>query len=168
MAHDAFLLMEGITGGCADPGHEDWIRVHFFSHHVSQPELDAASRPGDAGAGRAEHGDFVVIKTVDRASPDLSYYCCSGQRIPKVVLELCDSSNYRMKYMEYVMRDVLIKGFRPFLERLAGTTEAHETMTREEIALRYRRIDWIFTLNTGVGPQGSIQHFWDLNQNRGG
>jgi hypothetical protein len=41
-------------------------------------------------------------------------------------------------------------------------------MTCEEISLRYRRIDWVYTLNTSAGPQGSIQHYWDCNQNRGG
>lgn len=168
MAHDAFLQMKGITGGCQDPGHENWIRIHRFAHQVSQPGFDTASRPSDAGPGRAEHGDFVLVKTVDEASPDLSFRCCNGSRIPKVVLELCDSSNIRMKYMEYVMRDVLIRGIRSFLERLPGTVEEHETMTCEEVSLRYRRIDWVYTLNTSAGPQGSIQHYWDLNQNRGG
>jgi type VI secretion system Hcp family effector len=168
MAHEAFIRFDSIDARVDQADQRGWARLLAFRHGVSQPGAGSAAA-GDAGPGRAEHGDFVVLKDADEASPRLALMCCNGFRIPTVTVAIHDSADLRLKIMEYRMTDVLVRAFNPFLQESTGLGEGKGgRMVREEVALRYRRIVWGFTLTTANAARGEVRTYWDLQGNTGG
>ncbi len=169
MAHEAYIKFEGIDARLDQAEYPGRSRLLAFRHAVSQPGAGSAAAAGDSGPGRAEHGDFVLLKDADEASPRLALLCCNGFRIPTVTVTFHDSADLRLKIMEYRMTDVLVRAFNPFLQESAGLADGQSgRMVREEVALRYRRIVWGFTLTTGNATQGEVRTYWDLQGNTGG
>lgn len=167
MAHDVFLKIEGVSGPHSEADMEGYIRLSTFSHAIEQPMSGSATGAGAESAGRATHGDFIIVKDVDRTSPRLALLCCLGETIPNVTLEVRESANLRAVYMEYRMSDVIVRSVRPSLSYTNDRRQ--ENVTREQIAFRYGRIRWTYTDNDERGvPREELAHFWDAQQNYGG
>jgi type VI secretion system secreted protein Hcp len=177
MAHDVFIQFDelsGISGESFDKEHINWIRVVSYSHTLEQPMAGSSSEMGRSGGraglgeGRATHGNMILVKDLDRASPKLALCCCDGRLIKKVKLEICDSANSRQKIMEYIMSDVIVRSITAALGTLMEFDR--ETITREKVALSYGKIEWLYTIRDPGSPEpkGTIHYYWDAAQNRGG
>ena len=160
-----FLLIDGIPGESTDDNHKDWIEVVSYNYAISQPEGGAASSAGRTGAGQAQQQDCKIVKYLDKSSPKLALYSCSGKRIKEVTLELCRASGDKQKFMEYKMEDVLISSV-----NVSGSVAGSETIPVEEISLEYAKISWTYTEfdNTTGKPIGNVQSNWDLTAGKGG
>jgi type VI secretion system secreted protein Hcp len=84
MAVDMYLSIEGIKGEAKDSTHADHSQVLSWEWDVSQKGT-AGSGTG-LTAGSVEHHDIIIRKLVDRASPVLYQWCCSGHHIPSADL----------------------------------------------------------------------------------
>jgi type VI secretion system secreted protein Hcp len=163
MAYDAFLKIEGIDGQCTDDKHQKWIEILSYSHGISQPVSSTESRGGGRSAARCDHSPFSVVKALDKASPKLNLFCCNGNHIPSVIVELCMATGAKTKYMEYKMTDVIISSVRP-----GGSSSASETLPLEEVSLNYGKIEWTYTEIDPQGkPKGNVNANWDLVTNKG-
>jgi type VI secretion system secreted protein Hcp len=165
MAFDAFLKIEGIPGESTDDNHLDWIELHSFSHGLLQRASGSASSGGARTSQRCDHEDFVVVKDLDKASPKLALYCCNGTHIPEITLELCRATGEQQKYMEYVLRDVIVSSVRP-----TGNPGGEAALPQEEVAFNYAKIEWTYTeLDHETGAsKGNITAHWDQVKNTGG
>jgi len=163
-AFDCFLKIDGIPGEATDDKHKDWIELLSYSHGISQPP--AAERP--------DLQDLSLVKTLDKASPKLFLYSCTGALIPYIQVEFCRATGDKRKYMGYKMEDVIVTfvktvapanvqaysdiEFKNFtLAGLAGG----ESLPMEEVSFNYRRIMWEYITADG----NSIQTGWDLDTN---
>jgi type VI secretion system secreted protein Hcp len=165
MAFDSFLKIDVIPGESTDDKHKDWIEVLSFSHGVSQPASGSSSTAGGRSAERCDHQDFSIVKTLDKASPKLALFCCNGQHIKEVKVELCRASGDKQKYMEYKLSDVIVSNVRP-----GGSAQGSETLPVEEVSFNYGKIEWIYTATdhkTGKAA-GDVKAHWDLTANKGG
>ena len=165
MAFDAFLQISTVQGECTDEAHKDWIEILSFSHGVSQTGSGSVSSGGSRAAERTDHDDFSIVKTLDKASPGLALACCNGEHFDEVKLELCRAGQDKQKYMEYIMKDVIISSYRP-----GGSAQGGEALPLEEVSFNYGKITWKYTETdhkTGK-PGGAVEKFWDLHSNTGG
>jgi type VI secretion system secreted protein Hcp len=165
MAFDAFLKIKTIPGESTDDKHKDWIEVLWYQHAVNQPISGSRSSGGGASAERANHNDFCIRKTLDKASPKLFLASCSGEHIGEVVLELCRATGDKQKYMEYKMSDVIIVKCSP-----SGESKAPESLPLEDVAFNYGKIELTYTATdhkTGKGA-GDVKAHWDATANKGG
>jgi type VI secretion system secreted protein Hcp len=165
MAFDAFLKIDGIDGESTDDKHKNWIEVLSYSHGVSQLSTGSRSSGGGASSGRCDHADFSIVKTLDKASPKLNLYCCNGEHIKSVTVQLCRAGKDKLKYMEYKLSDVLVTSVRP-----GGSSQGGESLPLEEVSFNYGKIDWIYTATdhaTGK-PAGDVKTGWDTMANKGG
>jgi type VI secretion system secreted protein Hcp len=165
MAYDAFLNIKTIPGESTDDKHKDWIEILWFDHGVSQPTTGSRSSGGGAAGERANHRDFRVRKTLDKASPKLMLACCNGEHISEVVLELCRATGDKQKYMEFKLSDVIVSSVTP-----SGESKAPENLPLEEVAFNYGKIEWTYTATdhkTGKGA-GDVKAHWDATANKGG
>ena len=158
-----FLNVEGIDGESTDDRHVDWIEVLSYNHGISHTGTTHSGRSG--GAGKCTHEDFIVAKSLDKASPKLLLACCNGEHIPKVVLELCQAGGDKQKFMEYEMEDVIVASVRP-----SGAADGQEGRPTEEVFFRYGKIKFVYTI---FDPQsgksgGYVQTEWDVKENIGG
>jgi type VI secretion system secreted protein Hcp len=165
MAFDSFLKIDVVPGESTDDKHKDWIEVLSFSHGVSQVASGSSSNAGGRSAERCDHSDFCVVKTLDKASPKLALFCCNGQHIKEVKVELCRAAGDKQKYMEYKLSDVIVSSVRP-----GGSAQGSETLPLEQVSFNYGKIEWIYTATdhkTGK-PAGDVKAHWDLTANKGG
>jgi type VI secretion system secreted protein Hcp len=165
MSFDSFLKVKTVPGESTDDKHKDWIEVLSFSHALSQPGSGSRSSGGAASAERANHQDFSIVKTLDKASPKLMLACCTGEHIGEVILELCRATGDKQKYMEYKLTDVIVSSVRP-----GGSSKGGETLPLEEVSFNYGKIEWTYTATdhkTGKGA-GDVKAHWDATANKGG
>lgn len=165
MAFDCFLKIDGVPGESTDDKHKDWIELLSFSHGVSQPSSGAVSSGGARSAERCDHADFSIVKTLDKASPKLSLFCCNGTHVKTIKMDLCRATGDKQRYMEYVLSDVIVSSVRP-----GGSSQGGEALPLEEVTFNYGKIEWIYTETdhkTGK-PKGDVKTNWDLVTNKGG
>ena len=159
----AFLSIEGIDGESTDDAHGDWIDVLSYNHGITQ--TGSIHSGGGGGAGQSTHEDFIITKSLDKASPKLALACCNGEHISKVGLELCQAGGDKQKFMEYEMENVIVASVRP-----SGAAGGQEGRPTEEIAFRYGKIKFVYTtIDPRSGKSaGYVQTEWDVKENIGG
>ncbi|HEC16790.1 MAG TPA: type VI secretion system tube protein Hcp [Sedimenticola sp.] len=159
MAFDAFLKIEGIDGESTDDKHRDWIEILSYNHGVSQP-VSSASATGGRTGGRADFQDFSIVKTADKATPDLNLFCANGKHIPKVELELCLATEDKHTFMKYTLEDVIVSS----VSIGGGGGEDRPT---ESVTFSYGKIKWEYTPIDQTGKAGSAtDRTWDLEANK--
>ncbi len=165
MAFDVYMQAEGIPGEATDDKHRDWIKLLAFSHNVTQPQREGRDQGGVRVGGRVDHGDFVVTKLLDKASPKFNLQCCNATSIPKVTLELCQQGGDKQVYMKYVLENVLVSSVQP-----GGASQGGDSSPTETLSLNYNKITWTYTqLDPKTNqPKGNTESFWDLENNTGG
>lgn len=161
MAIDVYLQIDGIRGESSDDKHKDWIECTSAVWSVIQPKSATASTSGGHTAERCEHGDLVITKLADLASPLLLQNCSSGKTIPKAKLEFmrADGQGLRIKYYEVELENVLIGAVVPSIK--AGE------LLCEHVSLKYGKVRWKYTQQKiAGGAGGNVAGGWDLSSNR--
>jgi len=162
-AFDCFLKIEGVPGESTDAKHTDWIEILSYSHGVSQPAGGITSSGGARSSGRVDHEDFSIVKTLDKTSPKLLLFCCNGQHIPKVQLELARTVLTEKKvYYKINLIDVIVTAVRP-----SGDAEGARDRPIEEVRFNYGKIQWIYTYYDALGKGQDYEAMWDVTQNTG-
>lgn len=164
MPYDAFLKIDGIDGECQDDKHKNWIEILSYSHGVSQMSSGSRSSGGAASAGRCDHADFSVVKTLDKTSPKLNLFCCNGNHIKKVDVELCRATGDKQPYMMYKLEDVIISSVRP-----GGSSQGGEALPLEEVSFNYGKITWTYheTDHKTGKKGGKVEANWSVVENKG-
>lgn len=164
MAFDAFLQVQGIKGDSTDSAHKDWIEIQAFAHSVTQATGGAASAQGTHAGGRADHGDFSIVKRLDTASPPLFLHCCTAKPIPEVKVQLCRAMGEKTTFMEYIMKDVIVSAIRP-----SGSTAGEDLIPLEEVSFRYGEIRLSYTPTdprSGGKTGPAVQAAWSTLENK--
>ena len=155
---DCFLQIEGVPGESLDDKHKDWIEVLSFQHQMDQPTSSTKGSAGGAAVGRTVHGDFMITKYIDKASPKLYEAVSAGKHFKKVKLECCRAGGSQLKYYEVTLEEVLISSVNISKNGEAGS------LPIEQVALNYGKIEWIYTQqkrNDGSGG-GNVTAKYDL------
>lgn len=161
MAFDGYLQIEGIGGDSTDDAHSEWIEIDGFEHAVSQATGGKASGQGGHAGGRADHGDFIVHKRLDSSSPALFLYCCKGQSIGEVVVELCRAVGDKTTFMKYTFQNVIVSKVNP-----KGEAQGEDLIPAEEVHFRYSNVMLEYTPTSTDGSTGaSIQAGWSTQTN---
>jgi len=150
-----------LEGESIDAQHAKWIDIISYSHSVSQPASSSEISTGGRSSVRSEHGDFTVTKWVDKATPKLMLYCCNGQHIDKVVLEVCHAAGEKKKYMVYEMQDVIVSAV-----SVSGSVESGDARPVEEVSFNYGKIKWTYTeYDSGGKSKGNVESQWNVETN---
>jgi type VI secretion system secreted protein Hcp len=161
MSFDTFLKIDGIPGESTDDAHKEWIEVQSFSHNIHQPASASVSTAGGAPQERCEHSDFSITKMLDKASPKIYEFCCSGKPVKEVIIEMCRAGGDKLKYMEIKMEEVIISNVSP-----TGSNGAD--FPSESVNFNYGKIKWVYTQQKrldGTGG-GNVPGGWDLVANK--
>ena len=157
-AYDMFLRIDGISGESTDDRHRQWIEVLNFNQGVTSDVF--GSTGGGAASVRADFDDFLVVKTLDTASPKLCVACADGTHIPEVTLELCHAGGD--KFMEILLSDCVVTAY-----SIVGSVQGGETRPLEEVSFCYDKIQWTYTvINPDGSSGGNVAAGWDLSANK--
>jgi type VI secretion system secreted protein Hcp len=162
---DAFLKIDGMPGESTDSKHKEWIEVLSYHWGVTQRASGSKSSGGAISAERADLADFSIVKALDKASAKLALFCCNGQHIKSIILELCRATGDKQKYMEYKLSDSIVASVRP-----GGASQDPQNLPLEEVAFSYGKIELTYTATdhqTGK-PSGDVKTWWSTIENKGG
>lgn len=162
MAFDAFIQLEGIKGESTDDKHPDWVEISSYSFGASQDRSGSASSAGNLSSARVNVQDFIFNHNLDLASPKLFEYCCTGQVIPKVTVNLNRSSGDKAKYLEYKMSDVLVSSI-----SRGGSSQSGGDVPAESVSLSFGKLEMTYTkIGMDGKPAGNTSAGWDLKINK--
>jgi type VI secretion system secreted protein Hcp len=150
MAVDTYLQIDGIKGESTDDKHKDWIEVLTFGHEMMQPVSSTKSSAGGASSGRAQHGDFAIVKYVDMASPKLYEALSNGKHLGKVKLEVCRAGGSQVKFMEITLEQVMVSRVHLHSNGSNGSSNSTaadptDLLPTETVHLNYGKIEWVYT-----------------------
>lgn len=157
MAVDMFLRIDSIEGESEDKKHGKEIQVVGWSWEAAQTGTSGVG--GGSGAGKVEHQDLVINKLVDKASPNLYKFCCSGEHIPSADLTVRKAGGEALEYLTIHLEDLLITSF-----VLGGEPKNDQIL--ETIRINFTRAIITYQpqdkAGAGVGP---VIGGWDLKAN---
>jgi type VI secretion system secreted protein Hcp len=163
MAYDTFLKIDGIPGESTDDKHKDWIEILSFSHGISQPAHATASSAGGGTAERVDHADFEIVKHMDKASPKIYEFCCTGKHIKSVLIEMCRAGGDKVRYMEVKLEEVIVSSVRP-----GGSSQSASGFPTEAVSFNYGKVKWTYTQQKRADGSGggNVTGGWDLTANK--
>jgi len=157
-ATDIFVCMQGIEGesqvnlkGCK--AGKGWIDVESMSHQISQSGTMHVG--GGGGSGKVQVGDIMLVKKIDKTTPELNLLCSNGRHIPEVTILFTRrvGQQYRT-YMEYTLKPVLVSS--------VSVEAAKGKLGTEVVTLNFAKISWKY-----YPPHDpAIEKVWNIETNR--
>ena len=149
-ADSYFLQIEGVEGESTDAEHGSWIDVLSFSQDIStSPSVTGELR----GSTRGEVGPLVIVKKIDKATPKLNEFCCSGRILGQVVFEATKPTGDKPVFLRYTLADAIIVGTRTFTD-----PQGH---LRQEVQFTFGSIEWRYTeLDDSGRRKGEVTATW--------
>ncbi len=160
MAVNYFLKIEGPTvdGESVVQQHEREIDLTSWTWHMNQTgDMHVAT----GGSGKVTVEDVTIVKKVDKASPILMTYCCSGKHFDKATLACAEvSGGVPVQYWTLTMEKVIIKDLAD--DHNAGGDRATETI---KLNFAKYKVEYIPQDPSGA-PQPAIPHSFDIAKNQ--
>ena len=147
MALNAYLTLKGqkqgtIRGSVTQKGRENSILVHAFSNEILSPRDPATGLP----TGKRMHKPVVILKEVDRGSPQLWNAFVSNEDLTTWELKFWATEVDGTEKQIYTisMVNAAIASMREFM--LDNEDPANSKLPlREEISFTYQKIVWTWT-----------------------
>lgn len=158
MAVDMFIKLGDIKGESSDAGHKEEIDVLAWSWGMSNS--GSMQSGGGGGAGKANVQDVSFTKYMDKASPNLIQFCCSGKHFDKAILTLRKAGDKPLEYFKLTLEDVLITSVS------TGGSGGEDRLT-ENVTLNFAKfkVSYQPQSKTGGPEGGSIDSGWDVEAN---
>jgi len=163
MAFDGFLFMTGILGESTDSKYPGWVEIISFKHEASQPGGSATSRAGGRTSQRVDVRDFFINKVIDKSSPVLFKYLCTGQHIDKVQVDLCEAGGDKVCYMRYTFQHCIVSAVK------ASGTANEQIFVRpiEEVSFNAGNMTEEYVPMTHEGkPGAALRAGWSMELNK--
>jgi type VI secretion system secreted protein Hcp len=106
MAIDAFMKIEGVVGESVVKGMEGQIDLLSWKWGVEQHGSMHTAKGG--GTGKADVHDLTFVHVIDKASPTLMQFCCSGKHFSKAALTMRKAGDSPLNYLTITLTNVLI------------------------------------------------------------
>ncbi|MDP9122396.1 MAG: type VI secretion system tube protein Hcp [Acidobacteriota bacterium] len=158
MATNAYIKMDGITGGSSAASHTGEIEVISWSHGFSQPTSPVRSTAGGGTVEQSNHSNFTFTKYLDSATDDLLKACWAGKQVKTAVVTCYRSdgttANTPVEYLKIEMTHVIVSNY--------SVSGGAGDMPVENVSLDYGIVKYTYKPQkradgTG-GDQVSVQH----------
>lgn len=159
MAVDMFLKIGDIKGESSDAKHKEEIDVLAWSWGLSQS--GSMHSGGGGGGGKASVQDLSFTKWVDKASPNLMKFCCSGKHFPSATLVVRKAGDKPLEYLKVTMEDVLISSVS------TGGSGGEDRLT-ESVALNFAKVKVSYQAQgkDGAAAGGAVEMGWNIEENQ--
>jgi type VI secretion system secreted protein Hcp len=119
------------------------------------------------GAGKIVFEDFRITKRIDKSSPVLFNFVCSGTPFETVTLSLRKAGNGQKKYLSYEFKLVLITSIQPHLLGSFPPKVDDNILPMETICLQYGGLVIHYTPQQADGSLGAkITGGWSVKENK--
>jgi type VI secretion system secreted protein Hcp len=111
------------------------------------------------GSGKASVRDLSFVKLVDKASPNLLKWCCSGKHFQKALLVVRKAGGSPLECLKVELKDGLISGVDVSIDK------SDEILT-ETVTLNFASFKYEYTPQTASGAAaGTIPAQWNIAKN---
>ena len=158
MAVDMFLKLGDIKGESTDHAHKDEIDVLSFSWGMTQS--GSMHHGGGVVSGKVNVQDLNFTHYLDKASPNLMKFCCSGKHFPEAVLSVRKAGDKPLEYMTVKLNDVLITSVS------TGGDGGADKLT-ENVSLNFAKVKVAYQPQKKDGSKdgGPVEMGWDIEAN---
>jgi type VI secretion system secreted protein Hcp len=154
-AFDAFLKIDGIKGESKDSKHADEIQLVSFSWGATNAGAHSAGAGG--GAGKVSMQDFHFTMSVNKASPNLMQYCCTGKHIPTAFLTVRKAGGTQLEYIKIKFSELLVSSFQ------TGGTQHGDAVPLDQISLNFTKLEYDYIPQKADGSgDGPVHGGYDL------
>jgi len=158
MAVDMFLRVDDIKGESEDAKHKDEIEVLAWKWAAKQTGTSGVG--GGSGTGKVELQDIIIKKRVDKSSPTLFKYCCTGKHIPAADLTIRKAGGEALEYLKIRLEKLIITSY-----EVSG--EPQDDVIIEEIRINYTRSGMSYSPQDEKGIGGApVSGGYDLKENK--
>ncbi|MBP7148212.1 MAG: type VI secretion system tube protein Hcp [Acidobacteria bacterium] len=158
MAVDMFIKLGDIKGESKDDKHKEEIDVLAWSWGVSQS--GSMHMGGGGGSGKANVNDLSFTKYIDKASPNLLKFCCSGKHFPSATLTVRKAGDKPLEYVKIIMEEVLVTSVS------TGGSSGEDRLT-ENVTLNFGKVKVSYQAQKpdGAADGGPVEGGWDMQKN---
>ena len=154
-----YIWFDGIPGEAQDKDHKNWSDVLSVNYQIKQS--GSMHVGGGGGSGKAEYGDFVVHKKIDKASPKLNLLCFNGKHMDEVIID--NTASYtdagRVTYLQYKLEKVLVTS-------VDTTFTGDEQVGTEKVTLSFKKITCTYIeLDQSGKSKGKVAYSWSVEKN---
>jgi len=151
MALMAYMHVKGqkqgdIKGSVTQKGREGSIAVIAYHHSVVSPRDPQSGLP----TGQRMHKPFTVVKTTDKATPQLYNALCTNENLPEVTIDFWKPQvkasagvGAEVQFYTVTLTNAGIASITSMMPN-AEDPEQQKFDMQEEIAFTYQKIEWIW------------------------
>lgn len=160
MAMDMFMEMgDKIKGETQDKEFKDKGGIDVLAWSWGMSQSGSAHMGGGAGAGKANFQDLSFTKYLDKATTPLMIGLAKGSHIPLVKLTCRKAGEGQQKYLEVVMKEVIISSVS------TGGSGGEDRLT-ENVTLNFGEVSVEYFLQDKAGKTASGGKFaWNIAEN---
>ena len=152
-----FLKIEGINGESQDSDHRNEIDIVAWSWGMSQSGTTHTGSGG--GAGKVNIQDLFVTKHLDKASPNLMLYCCSGKHIKEMKLTIRKAGENPLEYVKITMKNGLVSS-------VSNAASGSDDRVTEEVSFNFEEVKVEYTPQKADGSgDAGIEVGWNSAKN---
>lgn len=159
-----YLYIPNKPGNVTAKGHEKWISIQTLKFNVKRYIATEPGRVNDRESTRPTISEIILSKKMDQSSPLLFSDACVGQSIEEIKIDVCQSGNQLIPYMQYLFYNVIISYYavdfnhdpRPSL--MAQYPVEKISLSLDKIEMKYTPFD------EQHKPQSPIPAGYDLRQ----
>jgi len=143
-----FVKIGDFEGESTDSTHVGWSVMYRLSAPITR--MTGGFEQSERGVGASALANAVVVKDVDSASVKIQKACATGQKLPKVKIELCTTlAGSSQPYLSYELEDVIITGY-----DLENPIDAQRMQPTEKVTFSYAKATWTYVK---FGKDGASQ-----------
>jgi type VI secretion system secreted protein Hcp len=156
MAVDMFMKIDDIRGEASDAKHKDEIDVLSWSWGVAQS--GSAHHGSGTGTGKATVHDVSFTKYLDRSTPVLMKYCCTGKFFQKATLLVRKAGDKPVEYIKLEMNQGLITS-------VSTGSSGHDERLSETVTVNFKSFKLEYTPQKDGKADAVVPMSWDISKN---
>lgn len=143
-----FVKFGDFEGEASDGTHKGWSIMHSLSAPLSR--ATGGFEQSERSGGATTVGHVTVVKDLDAATVKIQKACVSGQKLSKVMVELCTmTGGASQPYLSYELDDVIVTAY-----DLEDPDDSKAIQPTERVSFTYGKATWTYCK---FGADGSSQ-----------
>lgn len=152
-----FVKVGEFEGEATDSKHKGWSVLYSMSAPLTR--MTGGFEQSERAAGATAVGNVTVVKDLDTASVKIQKACATGQKLPKVKIELCTTvDSASQPYLTYEFENVIVTHYD--LEEPADPKRLGPT---ERISFTYTKATWTYgKFGSDGASQGKVTESYTI------
>lgn len=154
---NGFVKIGEFEGEATDSKHKGWSVIYSVSAPLTR--ATGGFEQSERAAGATAVGNVTLVKDLDAASVKIQKACATGQKLPKVKIELCTTvDSASQPYLTYEFENVIVTHYD--LEEPADPKRLGPT---ERISFTYTKATWTYgKFGSDGASQGKVTESYTI------